>query len=83
LASCAALVGLQAKSPQAPQTLRGALQAEEFAPAKSAPALARYGQSATPPPWFSPQLLYVPSWTPPPAEVPQTRAPRPAPRSTP
>jgi hypothetical protein len=83
LASYAALVGLPTESPQAPQTLRGALETEKIAPAESTAAIAAYGSRATPPPWFSPQLLYVPSWTPPPAGASQMRALTPAPRPTP
>jgi hypothetical protein len=83
LASYAALVGLPTESPHAPQTLRGALEAEEIAPAESTAAITTYGSRVTPPPWFSPQLLYVPSWMPPPAGAPQLRAPLPAPRPTP
>jgi hypothetical protein len=83
LASYAALIGLPTESPHAPQTLRGTLQAAEIAPAESAAAMAAYGSRATPPPWFSPQLLYVPSWRPPPSGAPQLRAPTPAPRPTP
>jgi hypothetical protein len=83
LASYAALVWLPAEAPRAPQTLRGALEAAEIAPAESKAAMTSYGSRATPPPWFSPQLLYVPSWMLPPARTPQLRAPLPEPRSTP
>jgi hypothetical protein len=83
LASYAALIWLPAEAPRAPQTLRGALEATEIAPADSTAAITSYGSRATPPPWFSPQLLYVPSWMPPPAGAPQLRAPLRAPRSTP
>jgi hypothetical protein len=70
LASYAALVGLPAESPRAPQTLRGSLEVEENAPAENTAAITAYGSRATPPPWFSPQLLYVPSWMPPPSGAP-------------
>jgi hypothetical protein len=83
LASYAALVGLPTESPQVPQTLRGALEAQEIAPAENTAAITAHGSRATPPPWFSPQLLYVPSWMPPSSAAPQLRAPLLTPRQTP
>jgi hypothetical protein len=62
------------------QVLRGTIRPDEIAPAGvTIPTPAPQPNS---PSWFSPQLLYVPTWTPAPSDAPRANVPLPTPRPT-
>ena len=82
LALCAAWIWLSPEAPRKPQVLRGTLEPEEIAPAESTAAITAPESKPTPPPWFSPQLQYVPTWMPPPSAAPRSGVPLPMPRPT-
>jgi hypothetical protein len=58
--------------------LRGTTEPAEIVPNASTASIPARGSQQTPPPWFSPQLLYIPTWMPPPSPSPPAGVPLPA-----
>jgi hypothetical protein len=60
--------------------LRGTTEPAEIVPDASTASIPARASQQTPPPWFSPQLLYIPTWMPPPSPSPPAGVPLPMPR---
>jgi hypothetical protein len=82
LALYAASVWVPPEGPREIQVLRGAIRPEEIAPAESTGSITAPASKSTPPLWFSPQLLYVPTSMPPPSDPLRAGVPLPLPRPT-
>jgi hypothetical protein len=82
LALYAAWVWLPSEGPRETQVLRGTIRPEGIAPGEIPAATTAPASNLSPPPWFSPQLLYVPTWTPPASDAPRPGVPLPLPRPT-
>jgi hypothetical protein len=82
LALYAAWVWLSSEGPRQTQVLRGTIRPEEIAPRETTAAITAPASNPSPPPWFSPQLFYVPSWMPPPSDAVRAGVPLPLPRPT-
>jgi hypothetical protein len=82
LALYAAWVWLPSEGPRETQVLRGTIRPEGIAPPETTAAITAPASNLSPPPWFSPQLLYVPTWIPPPSDAPRAAVPLPLPRPT-
>jgi hypothetical protein len=82
LALYAAWVWLPSEGPRETQVLRGTIRLEGIAPPETTAATTAPASNPSPPPWFSPQLLYVPTWMTPPADALRGGVPLPLPRPT-
>jgi hypothetical protein len=84
LALYAVWIWIPPETPRTTQVLRGTLEPEEIVRPESTAAIKAPASKPTPPPWFSPQLLYVPAWMPAPLATPRAQVPlhmaRPAPQ---
>jgi hypothetical protein len=79
----AAWIWIPPETPRTTQVLRGTLEPEEIVRPESTAAVTAPASKPTPPPWFSPQLLYVPTWMPAPPAAPRTQVPLPMARPAP
>jgi hypothetical protein len=77
LAFCAAWIWVAPEPPPTTEVLRGTIRPKEIAPAEFTAAVAAPASSPIPPPWFSPQLLYVPTWMSAPSDIPRAGVPLP------
>jgi hypothetical protein len=82
LALYAAWAWLPSEGPRETQVLRSTIRPEEIAPGETTAAITAAASNPSPPSWFSPQLLYVPTWMPPPADALRGGVPLPLPRPT-
>jgi hypothetical protein len=65
------------EAPRETPVLRGTTEPAKLEPAVSTAAIPARALQQTPPPWFSPQLLYVPTWMPASSDAPRAGVPCP------
>ena len=80
LALYAAWVWLPSEGPRETQVLRGTIRPGEIASGETTAAITAPASNPSPLPWFSPQLLYIPTWMPPPSGALRGGVPLPLPR---
>jgi hypothetical protein len=80
LALYGAWVWLPSEGPRETQVLRGTIRPGKIASGETTAAITAPASNPSPPPWFSPQLLYIPTWMPPPSGALRGGVPLPLPR---
>jgi hypothetical protein len=80
LAFYVAWIWILPDAPRETPVLRGTTEPAEIVSDASTASISARASQQSPPPWFSPQLLYIPTWMPPPSPSPSAGVPLPMPR---
>jgi hypothetical protein len=80
LALYVAWIWVLPEAPRETPVLRPTTEPAEIVPDASTASIPARAPQQTPPPWFSPQLLYIPTWMPTPSPSPPAGVPLPMPR---